>query len=354
MSKSKLTLLIDGNWLLMSRLSVLNKNYIDDYELCQELKLLMIKSINVVLRTFPLIDNIIFCSDGGSWRNKIEIPKCLDYEHNKELVEYKGTRVKSDDINWDVIFMAYEDLMTTLSSVGITISKENNIEGDDWMFHWSKFLNEHETNCIIWTKDNDLKQLINIDKNKCFTVWWEKNSGLFVSDNMNEDDFNFMFNYEFTNNEQLLNHIIEKASKVTKINPKNIVIEKILKGDSSDNIFPIILRKSKTNSEKKFKISAKDINYDLNYNNDDEVKNYIHQIINQKNYIGRVEHTEEEIIEHFKYNRTLIALEEKNYPKEILDKMNEYNNYNISKNVYLAESQIRAESNKLNGILNII
>jgi len=50
----------------------------------------------------------------------------------------------------------------------------------------------------------------------------------------------------------------------------------------------------------------------------------------------------------------LIALKEKNYPKEILDKMNEYNNYNISKNVYLAESQIRAESNKLNGILNII
>ena len=65
MPKSKLTLLIDGNWLLMSRLSVLSNSYVDDFELCQELKLLMIKSINVVLRTFPFIDNIIFCADGG-------------------------------------------------------------------------------------------------------------------------------------------------------------------------------------------------------------------------------------------------------------------------------------------------
>ena len=57
MSKSKLTLIVDGNWLLMSRLSVLNNRFVDELELNQELKLMLIKSINVVLRNFPFIDN---------------------------------------------------------------------------------------------------------------------------------------------------------------------------------------------------------------------------------------------------------------------------------------------------------
>ena len=90
MSKSKLTLIVDGNWLLMSRKSVMNNRFNTDEELIKELKLLMIKSLNVVLRTFPSIDNIMFVSDGGSWRNNIEIPEFLQ----KEGIEYKGNRVK--------------------------------------------------------------------------------------------------------------------------------------------------------------------------------------------------------------------------------------------------------------------
>ena len=65
MSKSKLTLLIDGNWLLMSRLSVIANQYNDDYELSHELQLLLIRSIKLVLKHFPDIDNIIFvCLEG--------------------------------------------------------------------------------------------------------------------------------------------------------------------------------------------------------------------------------------------------------------------------------------------------
>jgi 5'-3' exonuclease len=64
MPKSKLTLIVDGNWLLMSRLSVLNNRFADEYELNQELKLMLIKSINKVLRLFPVIDNVIFVADG--------------------------------------------------------------------------------------------------------------------------------------------------------------------------------------------------------------------------------------------------------------------------------------------------
>ena len=152
MPNSKLTLLIDGNWLLMSRLSVLQTRYSDDDKLCQDLKLMMVRSINIVLKQFSEIDNIIFVSDGGSWRNKLELPSFLNEE-------YKGTRIKSEDINWDLVFSAYENLQTKLRMSGINVCKEANLEGDDWMWYWSNKLNSEGTNVIIWSKDKDLTQL---------------------------------------------------------------------------------------------------------------------------------------------------------------------------------------------------
>ena len=353
MPKSKLTLLIDGNWLLMSRLSVLNNSYVDDFELCQELKLLMIKSINVVLRTFPFIDNIIFCADGGSWRSKIEIPSCLHHDEEGQLVEYKGTRSRSTDINWDVIFNGYDEFISILQQTGITTSKEKDIEGDDWIYHWSKYLNSQGTNCIIWTKDNDLKQLVQTDKNKCFTIWWNKDYGVFTDD-QEENEFDFMFNFEYSTNEELYDNIIKKSIKVTKVNPKHIIIDKILKGDGSDNILPIILRKSKPDATKKFRISSKDIDYSLDYTNDKAVANYIHEVLSSKRYQNKVEHSEQEIIEHFKYNRQLVVLDKLSYPQNILETFKEHTDYNICKNLSSAEHQIQAYSNKLNGVLDII
>ena len=355
MPKSKLTLIVDGNWLLMSRLSVLNNRYVDEFELNQELKLMLIKSINVVLRTFTDIDNVIFVADGGSWRNSIEIPDYLYKEKTSEdqSVEYKGNRVKSSDINWDLLFESYGDFITTLQSCGITACQEQGVEGDDWCYHWSTYLNSQGTNCIIWTKDNDLKQLVNIDSNKCFTVWWNSSNGLFVKD-FPEEEFNFLFNTEFNINEDILNNLIHKSGEVHKINPSEIIIDKIIRGDAGDNIYPIILRKAKTNSARSFKVATKDIDYSLNYKDDNVVNNYIHNLVNSKNYAGRINKTEQEIISHFKYNRKLVALEKESYPQEILDIFEKYHDYNISKDTSIAESQLQAKSNKLNGILDII
>ena len=355
MPKSKLTLIVDGNWLLMSRLSVLNNRYVDEFELNQELKLMLIKSINVVLRTFTDIDNVIFVADGGSWRNSVDIPNYLYDEKTSEdqSVEYKGNRIRSTDINWDLLFESYGEFISTLQSCGITSCQEQGIEGDDWCYHWSTYLNSQGTNCIIWTKDNDLKQLVNIDSNKCFTVWWNNTNGLFVKD-FPEEEFNFLFNTEFNVNEDLLNTLIHKSGEVNKINPSEIVVDKIIRGDAGDNIYPIILRKAKTNSNRLFKVATKDIDYSLNYKDEKAVYKYIHNLINSKNYVDRINKSEKDILDHFQYNRKLVALEKESYPQEILDVFEKYHDYNINKDTSIAESQIQAKSNKLNGILDII
>ena len=353
MLKSKLTLIVDGNWLLMSRLSVVNNKYVDDIDLCHNLKLMMIKSIEVVLRTFKDIDNIIFVADGGSWRNKVEIPEFMQQDEEANA-EYKGTREKSQDINWDMIFTAYDDFVALLKQTGITSCKEKDVEGDDWCYFWSRYLNSIGTNCIIWSKDNDLKQLVKTDKNKCFTAWWNKDNGLYVED-IDENELSFLFNNEFSANESLMTGLCDKSKDLHKISPNHIIIDKIIRGDASDNILPVLVREPKSGSTRKFRVSSKDIDYELDYNDKKSVQSYFENLLSQKSYAGRVKTTIDNILEHFKYNKQLVLLDISSYPQYIKDIFDMHkDDYNVSKNIVEAQSIIQASNNKLNGILDLL
>ncbi len=362
MSKqSKVTLIVDGNWLLMSRLSVLTNQYNSDEETCKELQLLMLKSINRVLNTFQSIDNIIFIADGGSWRNKIDIPQFLYEEHkDDESIEYKGQRHLDESIiNWETVFKYYEEFIDLLENNGITTCRKQNIEGDDWCWYWSTKLNDEGTNVIIWSMDKDLTQLVNTnDQNGIFTICWNNKTGLTCEkkENQEEDPLQFFFNdLSKEYNTRLFESIADKCKNINEIVPKEIVIDKIIRGDKGDNIFPIIVKKSNnTESTKTFRVSVKDIDYNLNLNNDNEIKNYIHNVVNSKKYINKVKKSEENIFEHFKYNYQLVSLSKDNYPQEILDDMNSYMGYHVNNNISEVLSYLTARNNNLTGILDTI
>lgn len=360
MSKqSKLTLLIDGNWLLMSRFAVLSNQYASDEELCKQLQLLMLKSINLVLRTFPEIDNIIFVSDGGSWRSDIDIPQFLYNEIEEgQPITYKGQRHLSEEFNWNMIFQYYEELILKLEENGITTCRTKNIEGDDWCWYWSTKLNKEGTNCFIWSMDKDLTQLVNMNEDDgVFTICWDSKTGLKCSKIINDNNpLDFFFNdpnKEYNN--RIFESILNKCSKITEINNKEIIIDKIIRGDSGDNIFPIILKKSnKPDSTKKFRVSQKDLDFNINLNNDNDIKNYIHKLMTSKKYMNKVNKSEENIFEHFKYNYKLIVLDKNNYPKDILNNMNSYSGYYINKNIQPVLSYYMAQTNNVQNILENI
>lgn len=344
--KSKLSLLIDGNWLLMSRMYIVKSKYDSETEFIKELEILMLKGINIVLNTFPDIDNIMFLTDGGSWRNYIEKPKFLEED-------YKCKRPKDEEsmrTTWD----AYNELMNRFRDNNINVYHEPGIEGDDWIWYWSEKLNEEGTNCIIWTKDKDLTQLVKNDNNKCFTVWWNKDNGLYTSIEKNDEDMNFFFNPVYNTNEQLYNRICEKCKDINIINTNEVVIDKIIKGDISDNILPIIQRESKGKTKRLYNISAKDMNYSLDIKDYDKIKEFIHNIVSSKSYSDRLIHKEEEIFEHFKYNKKLIQLAKENYPQEVLDVFNKYTTYVCNKNITDIINKISSEKVGLTNILDLI
>lgn len=352
MQKSKLTLIIDGNWLMMSRLSVLHGRYADEKTLMKELKLLMIKSINVTLRTFPMIDNIVFVSDGGSWRKEIPLPEYL----RKAKVAYKGNRIQTDEYDWDMIFGEYNNFVDELQENGISAFSEPNIEGDDWCWYWSTTLNRQGTNVIIWTKDRDITQLVSTDNNGCFTVVWNKDNGVFMKEE--EDLTNFLLNPLYQRNESILNDIVNRSNKKNIVSPEHIQLDKIIRGDKGDNIMPIITKHAKNGGDKVFRVTEKHLPEHLDIYNMDDVRKWVSEILNSKQYAGKVVEPYDQIIDHFEYNRKLVVLNESIYPEDVITTLYRYDDWfsthQISANVDKVEATILAQKNNLTSILDEI
>lgn len=350
--KTILSLVIDGNWLLMSRLSILRMRIKDEDTLVKEVKLMMIKSINKLIRDIPQIDNVIFVADGGSWRNKIEIPGFLRKDH----VTYKGNREKDKDLDWDKIFAGYDDFINVLKETGVSVYREKGIEGDDWANYFSKLLNSKNINCLIWSADRDLTQLVKINpKTKVFTACWNKNYMTIESiDHNSDNDMDFFFNsYDSNENQKLLETLCMKAKKVEEIHPMDVVIEKIIKGDLGDNILPVVYKKGKS-SDKLFRVGQKELDFNLDITRLDDVNAYFEELLNKKAWKDKATATIDEILEHFFYNERLVWLDAGQYPDEILQKMTRYQLKPSNKDLSLAEQKIQAEKNEVYNVLEEI
>ena len=333
---NRLTLLIDSNWLTISRMSVLIKGFeksnsdIVKQQTANEFKELMARSINVILNRFPDIDNIILVSDGGSWRKQLPIPKQL------ENVTYKGNRSVQKELDWDYIWGALKDLLTTCKDLGITCTQHNSIEGDDWIWYWSRRLNSQGTHCMIWSSDNDLKQLVQVNKDtNAFTVWYNDKNGLFLPDSLNKpfDEFEFFMRPEYIS--QTLESLKKKVKNVNYIDPNSIILSKIFCGDSGDNIKSVVryMKGSRT-----YRFAEKDFDTLSNELKINTIQDLLENYSKCSSYISKLpkykEYNFEEglVNEMLIYNTKLVWLNEDVIPEPIIQAMNQedYKEYDIS------------------------
>lgn len=236
---NKLTLLVDGGWVLMRTMFFFERGFRMDASKAQksataaEFKETLSRSITKILNQIPEIDNIVIMSEGGSWRKNLPIPKQL------QGVSYKGHRERKEQIDWDAIYKAYGEFVKDCDTQGVTCSAHSSIEGDDWAWYWSRRLNASGVNTIIWSSDCDLKQLVQVYGN-AFTAWYNDKAGLVLPDAMQypDDPVEAMMNPPFQNQES--EKLIRRLKKVQYINPDMIAIEKILCGDAGDNIKSVV------------------------------------------------------------------------------------------------------------------
>ena len=333
---NRCTLVCDGNWLLLSRFSVIGRGFEMDMpdhvkaHSRRELQELMAKSITIVLNRFACIDNVVLVTDGGSWRKQLPVPQQL------QDTTYKGNRAPAKELDWKYIYGALSDLSEQCKELGITVSNHSSIEGDDWVWYWSRRLNAEGTSCIIWSSDNDLKQLVQVDDSTCaFTAWYNDRNGVWLPDDLNEDqldDLDF-FMTPIRVKSPLLENLKQFAKTTSFIKPDDIVMEKIICGDAGDNIKSIakVVSGSKT-----YKVSIKmwnEVKSNLNINCLDEFfkrkQDIIDEILNIKKFVNC---SPDDMSEMFDYNIKLVWLNESVIPETIVMYMNqlEYNTVDIS------------------------
>jgi len=252
MKLGKHTLLIDGNYFLHSRLFVLprpkGKQLLGDKESQSQLmRKLCIDFASEVRKMAPFVDQIVVAVDAKSWRKDL-FPDA----------QYKGTRTHDDSINWKAVFGVYAEWQKILEQRGIIIHQVQGAEADDVMYGWSTQLNSEGKNCIAWTGDRDLIQLVNYNQaTDAYTLWYYNSKKKLIAFEGFEDVMASRKTSAMTNDELLFNIASEEATydklkedfqawmdknrvEVQEINCDDFVFGKILQGDKSDNIPSVI------------------------------------------------------------------------------------------------------------------
>ena len=222
-------LLIDGNYILSRMVFSLHKHNLLYGGLHKALE----NNITSYRKWYPFT-NIYLVSDSKekSWRKKI-------------TDDYKGTRKKDTDIDWNFVYTAYGEFKDSLKN--IKVLEAPHIEGDDWLSYLTEKANSEGRSVIIVSNDYDIKQIvnysldpltINLMTNEMYNkekLFLPKNYQVFLnklSKLPNDDIFNLNDNVEFIG---LLDGFINKY-EVHEIDPMESLIIKIISGDSSDNI----------------------------------------------------------------------------------------------------------------------
>jgi len=223
-------LIIDGNYILSKLVFTLHKHNLLFGGLHKALE----NNITGYRKWYPFT-NVFLVSDSKekSWRKKI-------------ITEYKATRKKDTDIDWNFVYTAYGEFKEEVKST-MKVLEAPHIEGDDWISYLTEKANKEGRSVIIVSNDYDIKQMVNYSLNpltiNLMTNEMYNKEKLFLPKNYqvflnklsklpNDDIFNLNDNVEFIG---LLDNFINKY-EVHEIDPMESLIIKVISGDSSDNI----------------------------------------------------------------------------------------------------------------------
>ncbi len=224
-----LNLLIDGNFLLNKNIyPLLKTNQLYGY---------LHRSLENSLNKFTSLytfNNIFFISDKGkSWRRNI-------------YPNYKANRIKDESIDWEFIYIAYEEFKQNLPK-NVKLLELDEIEGDDWIYYITTKYNQQNYSNIIISNDYDVKQLLyKCPENKWINIMINEFSNrekIFLPNgydlymnNLKKNKSNDPF--ELDDNDSIytfLENLILKREPIASIANES-VFTKIVSGDKSDNI----------------------------------------------------------------------------------------------------------------------
>lgn len=314
-------LIIDGNYILNKNTFTLHKNNLLFGGLHKSLEI----SISNYRKWYPFA-NVYLVSDSRekSWRKKLS-------------TDYKATRKKDSDIDWDFVFGAYTEFKRSISEKGVKILEASSVEGDDWISFLTHKANSEGRSTIIVSNDHDIKQLVSYSLNPLYInimsnemmnkqkLFLPKNYQLFIDSlsRLNNDDiFDLNDNSEFLS---LFNNFLSKY-EISEADPVEALLVKVISGDASDNISSVwsIVKAGKKRGigDKGAKGVFQDYLVEFGEPNlaDPDLAENIADLICERKKLSKTSITS--IKENIDKNMCLINLSMENLPVEIVQKMN--------------------------------
>lgn len=271
MKLGKHTLMIDGNYFVYSRLYVMprrkGKKMLDtDADAGQFMRKLCIDFASEVRKMRPFIDEVVLAVDSKSWRKDF-YPEA----------QYKGTRKTDETVNWDNVYRVYNEFRELMAKQGVQVQQTSGAEADDILFARATELNNQGKNCIVWTGDRDMIQLVDYTQaTDGYTLWYYNTKRKLIAfqgfqelldqktaDTLSNDDLLFNLNNDNVISDGIKTQINEwvKKNKVTieEVDSREFIFKKMLTGDKSDNIPSVVIytKTMKTGSVRSFSITDK-------------------------------------------------------------------------------------------------
>ena len=317
----KINLVIDGNYII-NKLAFILKN---DRSFYVDFPAAIRKDFDRAIALYNF-DNIYFVSDSkSSWRKRF-------------LTEYKGTRKKDTEIDWEYIFKMYDEFKEEIKSkTNVSMYQIDELEGDDLVAYIVKESNKLGFSNLIISNDRDIHQLLDFSTSENwinfiynFKLTEEK---LYISDNYevfmsNIKKDNDIFNLDNDDEFKEFLYTLLKKCNVNEINSEESLFCKLITGDKGDNISSCYFTTSAdgkkrgigdAGSEKIYKI-YKDIHKEFI---DFESEEFIHNLSEVINYDKKINDDIKlnEVKSNLKQNRLLIRLNSEYIPKSIHTKL---------------------------------
>jgi len=357
---NKITYLCDGNFYLHKTLSVCGafdeqhpmflKD--DSPEKMEKDKNYLIHKLTMdfcsdIRKAAVLIDEVIITMDDYSWRNDFFEDKAYQYatvaEEKKqtdeeivgEAIDYKGHRVKEKSFNWSLVYQTFEEFLVDMRNIGgIKWARMNGCEGDDIIFAVATHYIARGKSVMIYSGDNDLKQLISFNPiNNSFVIHFKKTEKKIV---MSNDTAKWLMNNESLIKSKLTTFAHENEVELLAENAFDIIFTKILTGDKGDNVMPSIqeMRTYKSGAKKgqdklekigkrvidkvKVEIDYKRYNF-LDFFNEDFLNTLTNSVL--RNFKPISHFNPENIKNNIKINRDLMFLHKNCIPHSIYETM---------------------------------
>lgn len=209
-----MNILFDGNYLFHRNFSIFSTYYkgqdmsevLQDKEKQQVLIRKCIIDMCFTVRKFTDVKRVIFVIDSHSWRYKF-------YEN------YKYSLIRVKEPYYKYFLMVLDMFESFLRKKGVIVSRVNGAEGDDLLYVWALYYGYClDEELVIVTGDSDIRQIIN------------KNVSLF-----NNNSKNLKF-YCIPEKEVFWNEYLDTDISIIPTKPFEVLLYKVVMGDTSDNI----------------------------------------------------------------------------------------------------------------------